>query len=242
VAKAAALAAQQELEADAARAAALDAEAEAQAQAEATAAAATLAEAELAAREVVIPEVIIPEVDIPEVVIDLTEPDVDRVEEPALSLVEEPVVDEVVEHTPEPEMNGNAAGTGTKRRAPRKSTKAPRKTDAPEPVRLEVVRPEIVENEVVTPEVIDLTTGDDDVARARPYLELLPSPAARVDDLHHDSGVEIVEEIPPAPQPTRAMPERSRALRITTVKSPNGRRRWAFDFLVKEPDTDDSRK
>ena len=180
-----------------------------------------------------IPEVVIPEV------IDLTEAEVEPVEEPLLSLVEEPVVDEVVEAEPDPEMNGS--GTGTKRR-PRKSTKAPQKTDAPEPVKLEVVRPEIVENEVVTPEIIDLTTGDDDVARARPYLELLPSPAARVDELHHDSGVEIVEEVQPAPQPTKAMPDQSRALRITTVKSPNGRRRWAFDFLVKEPDTDDSRK
>ena len=187
--------------------------------------------------DVVVPEVVIPEVVIPEVVIDLTEPDVEPVEEPVLSLVEEHAADEVVEPAPEPEMNG----TGTKRR-PRKSTKAPRKTDGPEPVKLEVVRAEIVENEVVTPEIIDLTTGDDDVARARPYLELLPSPAARVDEMHHDSGVEVVEEIPAAPEPTRAMPEQSRALRITTVKSPNGRRRWAFDFLVKEPDTDDSRK
>ena len=35
----------------------------------------------------------------------------------------------------------------------------------------------------MTPEIIDLTTDDDDVARARPYLELIPSPAARADDV-----------------------------------------------------------
>ena len=185
------------------------------------------AELELEADAAGAPEAVVPEIDI-----DLTGTDV---EEPVLSLVEQPVAEEpVAERVPEPGMNGNSNGAGARRRSRRESTKAPDPADTPEPVRLEVVRPEIVENEVVTPEVIDLTTDDyDDVARARPYLELLPSPAARLDDLPRDSGVEIVEEGESASQPTREMPERSRALRITTVKSRNGRRRWAFDFLVK---------
>jgi hypothetical protein len=47
--------------------------------------------------------------------------------------------------------------------------------------------------------------------------------------------VEIVDDSIPAPPPTRALPTRSRAIRITRVKS-NGRRRWSVDFLVRRQD------
>jgi hypothetical protein len=46
--------------------------------------------------------------------------------------------------------------------------------------------------------------------------------------------VEIVEDVP-APAPTRVLPARSRAIRITRVKT-NGRRRWSVDFLVRGQD------
>ena len=38
-----------------------------------------------------------------------------------------------------------------------------------------------------------------------------------------------------APPPSRALHPRSRAIRITRVKT-NGRRRWSVDFLVRKPD------
>lgn len=47
-------------------------------------------------------------------------------------------------------------------------------------------------------------------------------------------GVEIVDDTP-APPPTRALPARSRAIRITRVKT-NGRKRWSVDFLVRGRD------
>jgi hypothetical protein len=46
--------------------------------------------------------------------------------------------------------------------------------------------------------------------------------------------VEIVEDAPVLP-PTRALPARSRAIRITRVKT-NGRKRWSVDFLVRGRD------
>jgi hypothetical protein len=106
--------------------------------------------------------------------------------------------------------------------------------------------PEVVTPEVVVPEIIDLTTEPEDQPRGR-HLELLPSPVAHenghayevLEDLHHDPRVEIVDDVAPKAEPARAaLPHRSRALRITTVKS-NGRRRWAVDFLVRETDAND---
>jgi hypothetical protein len=80
---------------------------------------------------------------------------------------------------------------------------------------------------------------------------LLPSPSREngngngngsVQELHHDPRVEIVEEhAPVAAEARAALPQRSRALRITTVKS-NGRRRWAVDFLVREHDAEKNGK
>jgi hypothetical protein len=91
--------------------------------------------------------------------------------------------------------------------------------------------------EVVIPEVIDVT--DSSSPRGR-HLELLPS---GYDD-RYTNGVEIVDERAASSHPSQEraeMPKQSRALRITTVKS-NGRRRWAVDFLVREPDADDGSK
>ena len=93
------------------------------------------------------------------------------------------------------------------------------------------------ERDVVIPEIIDVEPA---AARGR-HLELLPT-------LPHDerngNGVEIVDERAVASTPAQdraVLPKQSRALRITTVKS-NGRRRWAVDFLVPEPDADENRE
>jgi hypothetical protein len=44
-----------------------------------------------------------------------------------------------------------------------------------------------------------------------------------------------IDDDTPAPPPTRALPARSRAIRITRVKA-NGRKRWSVDFLVRGRD------
>jgi hypothetical protein len=62
-----------------------------------------------------------------------------------------------------------------------------------------------------------------------------PEPEAPPGDVPR---VEVVEAVPapaPVPAPTRALPARSRAIRITRVKT-NGRRRWSVDFLVRGQD------
>ena len=108
------------------------------------------------------------------------------------------------------------------------------------------VTPEVFTPEVVVPEIIDLTTEPESQPRPR-HLELLPSPVARR-ERSHVRGARRPASRPAGRDRRRhrteggagpaALPHRSRALRITTVKS-NGRRRWAVDFLVREPDTND---
>ena len=66
-------------------------------------------------------------------------------------------------------------------------------------------------------------------ARRVPF-ESEPQPEAPPRDVPR---VEIVDEAP-APQPTRALPARSRAIRITRVQT-NGRKRWSLEFLVRRP-------
>ena len=56
------------------------------------------------------------------------------------------------------------------------------------------------------------------------------------DDRNGPALVEVVEARTPAPQVTRKLPERTRALRVTTTRK-NGRKRWSFDLLVQAPDT-----
>jgi hypothetical protein len=51
---------------------------------------------------------------------------------------------------------------------------------------------------------------------------------------HEPRGHNIDDGMSPPPM-TRALHPRTRAIRITRVKT-NGRRRWSVDFLVREPD------
>jgi hypothetical protein len=49
---------------------------------------------------------------------------------------------------------------------------------------------------------------------------------------------EVVDARVPAVPMTRKLPQRTRALRITSTRK-NGRKRWTVDFLVRAPDADD---
>ncbi len=61
-------------------------------------------------------------------------------------------------------------------------------------------------------------------------IEVLPA-AARVEVVQP----EVVDARTPAVPMTRKLPERTRALRVTTTRK-NGRKRWTVDFLVRSPD------
>src|SRR5262249_54160960 len=85
------------------------------------------------------------------------------------------------------------------------------------------------DREVVVPEIV-----------AGPQRWASPPPVEATTDTPPDSDVEVVDARQPASPPSLDLPARTRAVRITKVKT-NGKRRWVVDVLVKQPDGDDTR-
>jgi hypothetical protein len=89
--------------------------------------------------------------------------------------------------------------------------------------------------EVVVPEIVDEPADRWATPPVgEPVIDL-------TDDGPRTSDVEVVDAPRTPRQSSFDLPERTRAVRIKTVKT-NGKRRWVVDVLVKQPDADDKRK
>jgi hypothetical protein len=145
----------------------------------------------------------------------------------ARAFVEQPAVTHTVEHLPEPPpvaSNGHHGWIAVTA-APKPSSSGRTATAPKTRTRWVAVKARKASVLVATPEGVESAAGSPNEPLASGTLEPLP----------HDPHQGASDASGPKPQSARALHPKTRAIRITRVKT-NGKRRWSLDFLVRAPD------